>query len=166
MTKLLRLNLLHRITPKLPVGRHFTLDNNKKSPGRHGYHEDVEQGVNKQIQDELIAGYTYLAISTHFGRADIALPGCHAFFLKMYFEEQEHAFKLIEYQNMRSGRVNLCQISIDDQNWKSVCDAFNMALQMEQNIKVVSMEQRNLVITKINCFSIQNPRFLQIEKKV
>lgn len=141
MFKLLVFNFLHTPVPKLPFQRTFSSNCDQKSQGKHRYHEDLERVVNEQILGELNAGYTYLSMAAYFGRSDIALPGCHAFFLKMYEEEQEHAFKLIDYQNMRGGRVQLCPVSVegDDQDWKGVCNALTVSLTMEKSVKEVSI---------------------------
>lgn len=142
MVKLSIFNLLHTLTPKLtPLQRHYTSCGDQNLKGRHGYHEDVEKGVSQQIVAELAAGYTYLSMATYFGRSDVALAGCHAFFSKMYLEEQEHALKLIEYQNMRGGRVDFCPVSVlgDSQDWQGVCNAFTVSLNMEKKVKEVSL---------------------------
>lgn len=88
---------------------------------------------------ELAAGYTYLSMAAFFGRTDVALPGCHAFFSKMYLEEQAHALKLIGYQNMRGGHVLLCPIAVsgNDQDWKNACNAFKVSVEMEKAVKEV-----------------------------
>ena len=43
--------------------------------------------------------------SSFFNREDQALPGFSKFFRKASDEERDHAMKLIEYQNMRGGKV-------------------------------------------------------------
>jgi len=51
--------------------------------------------------------YVYHALYTYFGRDNVALPGLAAFFKEQSDEEKEHAEKLMEYQNLRGGRVKL-----------------------------------------------------------
>lgn len=143
MFKLLVFDFLNTSKALLVPRMTFASDCNKKSEAKHHYPKEVETSINEQIVTEFAAGYTYLSMAAYFGRTDIALPGCHAFFLKMYQEEQDHAFKLIDYQNMRGGQVHLCSVALqsDDQDWKSVCNAFSMSLKMENNVKEVSMKQ-------------------------
>ena len=43
--------------------------------------------------------------SSFFNREDQALPGFSKFFRKASDEERDHSMKLIEYQNMRGGKV-------------------------------------------------------------
>ncbi|KAF0302043.1 Soma ferritin [Amphibalanus amphitrite] len=74
---------------------------------RQNYHEDSEAGVNKQINMELFASYTYMSMASYFDRDDVAFPGFHAYFKKQSDEEREHAEKLMKFQNQRGGRVLL-----------------------------------------------------------
>ncbi|WP_411026707.1 ferritin family protein, partial [Salmonella sp. s54395] len=68
---------------------------------RQNYHEVCEAGVNKQINLELYASYTYQSIAYYFDRDDVALPGAHKYFKKASEEEREHAEKLMKFQNQR-----------------------------------------------------------------
>lgn len=112
---------------------------NGKSLGRHRYHKETERAINDQISEELRASYTYLSITCHFGRTDVALPGCKGFFHKMHLEEHDHAHKLIQYQIMRGGRVVLHPLCIanEDQDWHDICFALETALKLEKEVKEV-----------------------------
>lgn len=48
----------------------------------------------------------------YFDRDDIALPNFSSFFLERSEKEREHAEKLLEYQNMRGGRILLQTIAV------------------------------------------------------
>ena len=61
---------------------------------RQNFHEECEAGINRQINMELYASYLYLAMSQHFDRDDVALPGFRKFFAKASEEEREHATKV------------------------------------------------------------------------
>merc|ERR1719228_2372878 len=61
--------------------------------------------INKQINMELYASYVYMAMACYFDRDDVALKGFSKRFADGSIEEREHAQKLINYQNMRGGRV-------------------------------------------------------------
>ena len=56
------------------------------------------------VEDEILTPWFSLQ-STYFSRHDVALPGFAKLFRKNSDEEREHAFKLVEYQNMRGGTV-------------------------------------------------------------
>lgn len=48
----------------------------------------------------------------YFDRDDIALPHFSTFFLERSEKEREQAEKLLEYQNMRGGRILLQTIAV------------------------------------------------------
>lgn len=49
---------------------------------RQNFHDDSETAINKQINMELRASYTYLAFAYHFHRHDVALKGFYEYFKK------------------------------------------------------------------------------------
>ncbi|KAF6032221.1 FTH1 [Bugula neritina] len=83
---------------------------------RQNYHEESEAGVNKQINLELYASYTYHSMATHFDRDDIALDNFAEYFRKASVEEREHAEKLMKFQNQRGGRVVLKDIKAPEKS--------------------------------------------------
>jgi len=102
---------------------------------RQNFHQDVEAGINKQINLELTASYVYLSMAAYFDRDDVALHGYSKYFLEQSGEEREHAQKLITYQNKRGGRLVLQDIkkpNTDD--WKSGLNALQSALQLEKTV--------------------------------
>ena len=94
----------------------------------------VEEGLNGQINAELQAAHTYLAMSTYFSRDTVALPGMYQWLSKSSSEERDHAQKLIEYQTMRGGKVVLASLQAPEVEWKSARNALEHALQMEKDI--------------------------------
>ncbi|XP_065835210.1 soma ferritin-like [Oscarella lobularis] len=102
---------------------------------RQNFHEQSEAGINAQITMELEAYYTYLAMAYHFDRDDVALKGFHEFFKHSAEEEQEHAQKLMKYQNRRGGRIVLNPIKAPTKSeWKSGLDAMQDALALERAV--------------------------------
>jgi len=102
---------------------------------RQNYHEDSEAGVNKQINMELFASYTYLSMASYFNRDDVAFPGFHKFFQKNSDEEREHAQKFMKFQNERGGRVVLQPIMKPAQDaWGTPIDAVQAALELEKTV--------------------------------
>lgn len=77
---------------------------------RQNFHEESEATINKQINLELNASYTYQSMSFYFDRDDIGLPGFSKFFQERSDEEREHAEKLMKYLNKRGGRLVLDNI--------------------------------------------------------
>merc|ERR1712223_697643 len=78
---------------------------------KQNFHAETEGLINKQINMELHASYTYLSMAAYFDRDDIALPGFAKRFREASLEEREHAEKLISYQNLRGGRVVFKEIA-------------------------------------------------------
>jgi ferritin heavy chain len=113
----------------------------KENLVRYNYHEDCEGLVNRQINLELYASYTYLAMAHYYDRHDVALKGHHKYFKKMAEEENEHAQKFMEYQNKRGGTVVLMDIKKPAQeSWASPIEAHQMALQLEKDVYQALLE--------------------------
>lgn len=82
-----------------------------ESLARVRYHPECEAGINEQINVEYSISYVYHSLHAYFDRDNVALPGFAAFFKAASDEEREHAQKLIDFQNMRGGRVKLATIT-------------------------------------------------------
>jgi len=95
----------------------------------------TEEELNKQINRELFAHYTYLSMAFHFQRDDIYLPNFAKFFKAQAEEEHKHAQLLMEYQNKRGGRVKLNSIRKPCKDeWGTGLDAMEEALILEKDI--------------------------------
>jgi len=114
--------------------------------------------VEMQIQHELKASITYLAMSSYFMNEKHYRPGTAAFFLKSAKEERAHAKKFIEYLLMRGVEIKSGAIATitADSSWMTktanVKNAFKAALNMErivtkyieQMIKICGGEQKEV----------------------
>jgi len=84
---------------------------------------------------ELTAYYQYLAMFAYFDRDDVALKGFAKFFKESAEEENEHAQKLIKYQNLRGGRVLLTALNAPtQQEWDTPLVAVEFALNLEKQV--------------------------------
>jgi len=102
---------------------------------RQNFHQESEAGINKQINMELYASYTYQSMAYYFDRDDIALQGFSNFFKKSSDEERGHAEKLMKYQNKRGGRVVLQPIQKPDRDeWGTGLEAMETALSLEKTV--------------------------------
>lgn len=72
--------------------------------------------MNKQINLELQAFYTYLSIAFHFSRDDVAQMGFHKFFKAAADEEYGHAMKLMNYMNQRGTEIRFSNLSVPCQS--------------------------------------------------
>ncbi|GJJ77876.1 ferritin heavy chain [Entomortierella parvispora] len=94
----------------------------------------VEDAVNQQINLEMIAAHTYLAIAAYMGADAVALPGFEKYFREQAQEEREHAQILMDYQNRRGGRVIIQTIPAPTSEWQSAKNAVESALQLEKDV--------------------------------
>ena len=102
------------------------------------WNEACENQVNKQINVEYWASYQYHLMWSYFDRSDVGLKNIAEFFKKSSLEEREHAHKLMEYQNLRGGKVVFTTIANVDLDYlknnsnNDVLASFEKALEMEQ----------------------------------
>jgi ferritin len=92
----------------------------------------LQTALNQQINMELGAFYTYLAIAAHF-EAD-ALPGFAAWMRHHAEEEMMHAMKIYDYIHERRGKVTLQAIPAPKTTWSSLLEAFEDALHHEEKV--------------------------------
>ncbi|XP_045479324.1 soma ferritin-like isoform X3 [Harmonia axyridis] len=102
---------------------------------RQNFHKDCEDAINKQINMEFFASYTYVSLAAYFDRDDVALPGFSKYFKESSKEETDHAWKLIEYMNKRGGHVVFSEISVPEkQEWGTAQEAMHAALELEKRV--------------------------------
>ncbi|XP_065130104.2 ferritin, middle subunit-like [Paramisgurnus dabryanus] len=101
---------------------------------RQNYDRDCEALINKMVNSELYAFYTYTSMAHYFKRDDVALCGFAKFFKESSEEEREHAEKFMEFQNKRGGRILLQDVRKPDRDvWDNGLTAMQCALQLEKN---------------------------------
>ncbi|XP_061159951.1 ferritin, middle subunit-like [Syngnathus typhle] len=116
-----------------------------ESQVRQNYHQDCEAAINRMVNMELFASYTYTSMASYFSRDDVALPGFAHFFKENSDEEREHAEKLLSFQNKRGGRIFLQDIKKPARDeWESGLEAMQCALQLEKNVNQALLELHKL----------------------
>ncbi|XP_067333121.1 ferritin, middle subunit-like [Channa argus] len=116
-----------------------------ESQVRQNYNRDCEAAINRMVNMELFASYTYTSMGFYFSRDDVALPGFAHFFKEESHEEREHAEKLLSFQNKRGGRIFLQDIKKPDRNeWGSGLEAMQCALQLEKNVNQALLDLHRL----------------------
>jgi len=116
---------------------------------RQNFHQDSEAGVNRQINLELYASYTYLSMSFYFDNTTVALPGAHKYFKKASDEEREHAMKLMKFQNQRGGTIVLQDIKKPEKDcWGTLKEAIQTALQLEKHVNQSLLDLHKVADTK------------------
>lgn len=97
------------------------------------------KAMRDQINVELTASMTYLAMAAHFSRDSVNRPGFAAHFFKSANEEREHAIKLIEYMLMRGDLTkdigDLIRNPLPAETaWTSGVAALKHALELETSV--------------------------------
>ena len=110
--------------------------------GRQNWSDECVSALNKQINNELNASFTYHLISCYFRRLDVGLEKLAEYFNKASLEERTHANQLMDYQTMRGGTVtNLTNITsiVEDLELFTTNDiikSLEIALEMEKSINL------------------------------
>ncbi|KAK1351584.1 Ferritin [Heracleum sosnowskyi] len=118
------------------------------SIARQRFTDECEAAINEQINVEYNNSYVYHAMFAYFDRDNIALKGLAKFFKDSSEEERTHAEMLMEYQNMRGGRVKLHSImnppsEFDNAEKGDALYAMELALSLEKltNEKLLSLHK-------------------------
>ncbi|KAJ7989922.1 hypothetical protein DPEC_G00309510 [Dallia pectoralis] len=118
---------------------------------RQNYHRDCEAAINRMINMEMYASYTFKSMAFYFCRDDVALPGFAHFFKENSKEEQEHADKLLSFQNKRGGRIILQDIKKPDRNeWGTGLEAMQSALQLEKTVNQALLDLHKIASDKVD----------------
>jgi len=115
---------------------------------RQNYHEECEAAINKQINMEMFASYSYMALASHFNRDDVALKGLAKFFKESSDEERGHAQKFMGYQALRGGRVVFQPINRPSSTeWDSALSAMEFVLKLEKEVQQALLELHKVAST-------------------
>ncbi|KAM9716306.1 ferritin, lower subunit isoform 1-T2 [Menidia menidia] len=112
-----------------------------QSAVKQNFHAETEVDINKLINLKLNASYTYLSLGMYFDRDDVALPNFSKFFLDRSVKEREQAEKLLEYQNMRGGRILLQTIAKPSrEDWRGGLDALSFSLEYQKSLNTCVLD--------------------------
>jgi ferritin len=92
----------------------------------------VVQAINRQINSELSASYSYLAMSAWCERQKFT--GAARWLRLQSQEEYLHAMKLFDFMLARDEKVDLKPLAEPRQSFKSLADVFERALEQEQDV--------------------------------
>ncbi|XP_076852479.1 ferritin, middle subunit-like [Brachyhypopomus gauderio] len=102
---------------------------------RQNYHRNNEAAINRLINMELYASYTYSSMTFYFSRDDVALEGFAQFFKENSHEELPHAEKLMSFQNKRGGRIFLQDVKKPERDeWGTGLEAMQCTLELEKKV--------------------------------
>lgn len=94
------------------------------------FSEKLEKELNNQINKEFYAQYLYLSMAAY--AESIGLEGIAHWFKAQSAEEYTHAMKIYGFINEKGGRVVLDAIKKPKQDFKSVKQLFELALEHEK----------------------------------
>jgi len=86
--------------------------------------------LNRQINMEMAAAYTYYAVVAHF--ESMSLNGFAKWFRIQRQEELVHAEKFFEYVLDRGGKVDLAAVAKPRPTYETTVEVFEMALEQER----------------------------------
>ncbi len=92
--------------------------------------QTVQDAINVQINNELSASYTYLAMSAYCEHENFT--GCAKWMRIQSEEEYGHAMRLLDFLLARDGKVQLKAIAEPHIKFKSLTAVFEEALEQEQ----------------------------------
>ena len=95
-------------------------------------HESVVEAINRQINSELSASYSYLAMSAWCERQKFT--GAARWLRVQSQEEHMHAMKLFDFVLARDHAVDLKPLEKPRQKFSSLADVFEKALAQEQEV--------------------------------
>lgn len=96
------------------------------------FNEKIETALNKQVNMEMQAYYTYLAASAHF--EELGLKGFAQWMFHHAQEEMMHAMKIYHFIHSRRGHVELFALDAPRKNWESPQAVVEDALNHEQKV--------------------------------
>ncbi len=92
----------------------------------------VQDALNQQINSELSASYTYLAMSAYCDQQNFR--GFARWLRLQSGEEYGHAMKLLDFVLARGGKVQLKAIAQPPSHFKAITSVFEQALEQETEV--------------------------------
>ena len=94
--------------------------------------KEIEEAINKQINEEMYSSYLYLSMSAYF--ENMGLRGFANWMYVQYREENDHAMKFYRYLIERGGHIKLYEINEPPHEWSSPLHAYEETLKHEKHI--------------------------------
>lgn len=92
----------------------------------------LAEALNRQINNELGASHTYLAMAAYFESQD--LPGFALWFREQSAEEGTHAMRIFDFMAKRGGRIEVDDIAKPKADYASPVEALEHALKNEETV--------------------------------
>ncbi|XP_032868919.1 ferritin heavy chain B-like [Amblyraja radiata] len=116
---------------------------------RYNFHPDCELSINKLVSLKYYTSYVHLAMSFYFERDDVALENFAKSFREMSAAGRGQADKLIDFQTLRGGRVQLQDIEKPAKGeWRNGLEATQDALELQKNVNKSLLDLHQLATNK------------------
>lgn len=89
----------------------------------------IEAAINEQLNFEIESAHVYLAMQGYV--AELGLPGFENWLAVQYQEELAHSQKFMKFINERGGRVNITGFENPRNDYTSLLEVFEVALEHE-----------------------------------
>jgi ferritin len=99
----------------------------------------IEKALNDQINAELYSAYLYKSMEMYLHSVD--LTGMANWMNVQVREEMAHAEGMIQFVNLRGGRVVLTAIDTPKKEWKSAAEVFSDAYDHESKVVTVKIHK-------------------------
>jgi len=105
--------------------------------------ENIQEAVNKQINEEMYSAYLYLAMAAYFD--GLGKKGFAAWMKAQAGEEMEHAMKFYHFLAEQEATIKLLEIKQPEISLSSNLEAFEAALEHEKFItgKIQELNELN-----------------------
>lgn len=99
----------------------------------------LESLLNQQLKYEMIASHFYKMCYAFYSKPQLELTGLKNYFLKAYQEEDEHTRTVIDYINLREGKVIIPSIDspsfkIEEGSYSGAIECFKRVLEIEEGL--------------------------------
>ena len=114
------------------------------SAARQNFHAECENGINRQINNELTSSYFYLYVAFHFDKDDVSLRNFHKYFYRLSERKKANADRLMKFMSERGGRVQLKDIPTPPNNFSEPSDIMRGVINHEKMANEELLSLRNL----------------------
>ena len=119
---------------------------------RQNFNAECENGLNRQINNELASSYFYLAVAFHFDRDDIGMKNFYKYFHKLSDKKKENVNKFLKFMSERGGHVQFKDIPTPANNFQEPIDIMKDILQHEKEVNEGLLSLRSVAERhKDNC---------------
>ncbi|XP_004483948.2 ferritin light chain-like [Dasypus novemcinctus] len=133
------------------------------------YSANVEASVNRLVNLQLQASYTYLSLDCYFNHDDVALKGVDHFFSELVKEKHEGTEHLLKMQNWHGGHALFQDVQKPSKDeWDNTLDTKEAALVLEKTLNQADLDLHALGSTNTDhhlCDFLEN-HFLGEEVKL